>query len=44
MYNNETHVIVIVQVGVQYENENEEELKDKLDFMTHLQPSPHLGM
>ena len=31
------------QVGRQYEAENEEELKDKLDFVTQREPSPLLG-
>ena len=32
-----------MQVGAKYELENEEELKDKLDFMQPLSPAPFLG-
>ena len=31
------------QVGAQYEVENEEELKDKLDFTQHCDPAPQQG-
>ncbi len=36
-------VCVCVKVGRQYESENEEELKDKIDFMNEREPSPLLG-
>lgn len=31
------------QVGAKYESENEEELKDQMDFTKPVQVAPHLG-
>ncbi len=33
----------LLQIGAKYQLENEEELKDKIDFMHPITPAPFLG-
>ena len=33
----------VLQVGAKYEVENEEELKDQMDFTQRVEVAPHLG-
>ncbi len=35
--------MVDTQIGAKYQQENEEDLKDKIDFMQVLKPAPFLG-